>query len=86
MMLWYRIRMSWPTTTEPRTVFITLRLTEAEADDLDLYADSRGLNRSSAVRDAVSRVIAAEQRRSTRQKHRKGLDSPEEIAEGADRS
>jgi hypothetical protein len=60
--------MAWPTTNDPRTEFVTLRLTVSEAADLDLYADSRGLSRSAAVRDAVSRVISAEQKRARRAK------------------
>lgn len=60
--------MAWPTTNDPRTEFVTLRLTVNEAADLDLYADARGLSRSAAVRDAVSRVITAEQKRAKRQK------------------
>lgn len=58
--------MAWPTTTDPRTEFVTLRLTVSEAADLDLYADARGMSRSAAVRNAVSRVIAAEQKRAQR--------------------
>jgi hypothetical protein len=60
--------MAWPTTSDPRTEFVTLRLTVSEAADLDAYAATRGLSRSSAVRDAVNRVIAAEQRRARKQK------------------
>lgn len=63
--------MSWPTTNNPRTEFVTLRLTVDEMADLDLYAGARGLSRSGAVRDAVSRVIAAEKRRDAKQKNRK---------------
>jgi hypothetical protein len=59
--------MAWPTTTDPRTEFVTLRLTVSEAADLDLYADTRGMSRSAAVRDATSRVIAAEKRRAKKQ-------------------
>lgn len=67
--------MAWPTTTDPRTEFVTLRLTVSEAADLDLYADSRGLSRSAAVRDAVNRVIAADKRRARKQK-RSGAPGP----------
>lgn len=58
--------MAWPTTTDPRTEFVTLRLTVSEAADLDLYASTRSMNRSKAVRDAVNRVIAAEKKRAKR--------------------
>lgn len=63
--------MSWPTTNDPRTEFITLRLTVSEAADLDLYAQSHGFrSRSAAVRDSVNRVIAAEKKRAARQRGR----------------
>jgi len=55
--------MSWPTTTDPRTVFVTVRLTASEAADLDNLAASRGLSRSEAVRDCVGRVVSAASRR-----------------------
>lgn len=58
--------MSWPTTKDPRTEFVTLRLTVAEMADLDSYASKRKLPRSKAVREAVSRVIAAEKKRKSR--------------------
>lgn len=75
--------MSWPTTSDPRTEFVTLRLTVAEAADLDAYAAARGLNRSAAVRDAVNRVIAAENKRARRT--RKGGATPGPgVLEGAD--
>lgn len=60
--------MAWKTTDEPRTNFVTLRLTDREAADLDSYADKRNLTRSAAVRDATSRVIAAEKKRARRAK------------------
>lgn len=60
--------MAWPTTNNPREKIVTIRLTDDEADDLDRYAKSRGLSRSRAVRDAVDRVIAAHQRKQTKQK------------------
>lgn len=58
--------MAWPTTSDPRTEFVTLRLTVNEAADLDAYAAARGLSRSAAVRDAVGRVIAADKKRAAR--------------------
>lgn len=42
--------MAWPTTSNPRTEFVTLRLTADEAASLDAYAASRGLSRSAALR------------------------------------
>jgi hypothetical protein len=64
--------MSWPTTNDPRTEFVTLRLTAGEAADLDNYASQRGLSRSAAVRESVGRVIAAEKRRAKRAKGETG--------------
>jgi predicted transcriptional regulator len=58
--------MSWPTTKDPRTEFVTLRLTVSEAAELDSYAQKRRLSRSAAVREAVGRVIAAERRRAAK--------------------
>lgn len=52
------MRMAWPTTDNPRTEFVTLRLTADEAADLDAYAAARGLNRSAAVRAAVAYAVA----------------------------
>ncbi len=62
--------MSWPTTNDPKSEFVTLRLTVSEMTDLDAYASSRGLSRSAAVRDATARVIAAEKRREKRERGR----------------
>lgn len=56
--------MSWPTTNNPRTEFVTLRFTVDEAADIDwLIGQVNAKNRSAAVRGAVERVIAAERRR-----------------------
>lgn len=61
--------MAWPTTSDPRTEFVTLRLTVSEAADLDWLQAQRGLsNRSETVRDAMGRVVAAERKRAARQK------------------
>lgn len=62
--------MSWPTTDDPRTEFVTLRMTVSEAADLDAYAAKRGLSRSAAVRDCTGRVIAVEKKRQRKQKGR----------------
>lgn len=56
--------MAWPTTSDPRTEFVTLRLTVAEAAELDALRAATGQNRSEAVRDCVARVIAAHNRKS----------------------
>lgn len=60
--------MSWPTTNDPRTEFVTLRLTVGEAADLDAYKAARGLSRSAAVRECVDRVITVEKKRAARQR------------------
>jgi hypothetical protein len=59
--------MAPPKKAHPRTEFVTLRLTTTEAADLDTYAQTLGTNRSTAVRRAVERVIAAERRRAAKQ-------------------
>lgn len=53
---------------------MTVRLTKSEAADLDTHAQARGFrSRSAAVRDAVDRVITAEQKREKKQRGRKDL-------------
>lgn len=55
--------MAWPTTSNPRKEFVTLRLSKEEADDLDNYLVPRyGGNRSAAVR-ALLREATAKARR-----------------------
>lgn len=59
--------MSWPTTDDPRTEFVTIRLTVAEAADVDwLRSQTNSKSRSGAVRNALDRVIAAERKRAAR--------------------
>ena len=59
--------MSWPTTNDPRTEFVTLRFTKSEAADIDwLIGQTNAKNRSVAVRDSVGRVVAAERKRAKR--------------------
>lgn len=60
--------MAWKTTDDPKTEFVTLRMTVGEAADLDAAAATAGLKRSAYVRQAVERVIAADQRRARKQK------------------
>lgn len=61
--------MAWPTTDNPRTEFITLRLTVDEAADVDWLKTQMGTgDRSKTVRRAVDRVVAAEKKRARRQK------------------
>lgn len=61
--------MGWPTTDDPRTEFVTVRFTVAEAADIDwLKGTTNAKNRSVAVREAVDRVVAAERKRERRAK------------------
>lgn len=60
--------MAWPTTSDPKTEFVTLRLTVGEAAALDAAASLAGMKRSAYVRDCVRRVSAADQRRAQRLK------------------
>lgn len=52
--------MAWPTTSEPRTNFLNLRLTDAEAAELDLYVQTTGQDRSTAARTALFKQIRAD--------------------------
>lgn len=63
--------MAWPTTDEPRTNFVTIRLTDAENAELLAHTAAEGhKNRSAATRDAVARVIRADARRRAKDKGR----------------
>lgn len=70
--------MSWPTTTNPRTEFVTLRLTVDEAAELDWLQSQTGTrSRSAALRGALIRVVEAEHRRARKQKRAGSLTVPE---------
>lgn len=61
--------MTWPTTDEPRDNFVTIRLTDREAADLDDYQQRGNFkSRSAALRNCADRVIAAEKRLRKKQK------------------
>lgn len=61
--------MAWPTTDEPRTNFVTIRLTDAEAADVRwLMGQVNAKDRSAAVRQCVDRVVASEKRRAAKNK------------------
>jgi hypothetical protein len=61
--------MAWPTTTNPRTEFVTLRLTVDEAADLDwLIVQTGSKDRSDCLRKGLDRLVAAEKRRAKRVK------------------
>lgn len=65
--------MSWPTTSDPRTEFVTVRFSVAEAAEIDwLISQVNAKNRSEAVRSAVERVVAAEHRNAAKTARRGG--------------
>lgn len=50
--------MAWPTTNDPRTEFITVRLTASEAEDLDKVSQiMQAPTRSQTVRYAVEKLV-----------------------------
>ena len=57
--------MAWPTTTNPKRIFVTIRLTDGEAESLDDFAKAQGLSRSAALRYALtsSGVVKGKTRR-----------------------
>lgn len=62
--------MSWPTTDDPRTEFVTVRFTADEAADIEwLQGKTNAKSRSAAVRQCVDRVVSAERRAAKKQKH-----------------
>lgn len=60
--------MAWPTTSDPKTEFATLRFTASEAHELDTAAAAVGQNRSQFIRDCVARCIAADKRRAAKRR------------------
>lgn len=58
--------MAWPTTDEPKEVFVTVRFTVREAALMDADASTEGMNRSAYVRDCVRRVHKKKQRDAAR--------------------
>jgi Arc/MetJ-type ribon-helix-helix transcriptional regulator len=69
--------MAWPTTNDPRTEFVTLRLTVGEMGDVDAaVASGPHKNRSAFVRSCVERCLAADARRAKR-------NQPSEATPGA---
>lgn len=72
--------MAWPTTKAPRKNFVTLRLTDDEAADLDwLQGVLNKKDRSATVRDSLTRVVAVERRRAA--KTRKASGTHEDLTE-----
>lgn len=63
--------MAWPTTNDPKTEFVTLRLTVGEAAELDNAALRAGMKRSAYVREAVEERIARDAQKARRSTGRK---------------
>lgn len=62
--------MARPTSPDPKSEFVVLRMTVGEAADLDKYASVSGMRRSAFVRDCVRRVIDAEKKKAAKLKGR----------------
>lgn len=60
--------MAWPTTSNPKTEFVTLRFDAQEMADVDAAASTAGMSRSAYLRDCYRRVKAAEKRKVARLK------------------
>lgn len=61
--------MAWPTTSNPRTEFVTLRLTVDEAAELDaMAANYHHKNRSAALRHCFERCKTADAKKAARLK------------------
>lgn len=75
--------MAWPTTSNPKTEFVTIRLTADEAVSLDGAASTAGHSRSAYVRDAVRRVIAADVRKQAKLAGKR-VKAAEEVEPDAD--
>lgn len=60
--------MAWPTTSDPKTEFVTLRFTKGEAADIDTRARAAGLTRSKYLRDCARRVALSEDKKAARLK------------------
>lgn len=72
--------MSWPTTNDPRTEFVTVRFTASEAADIAwLQGTVNAKDRSAAVRQCVDRVIAVERKRA--KKARKSAEAGAGVAD-----
>lgn len=59
--------MAWPTTSNPRTVTFTARMTAQEAAEIDQLVQATGASsRSEAVRNAVRAALAKVQKQASR--------------------
>lgn len=76
--------MAWPTTKNPRKNFVTVRLTDAEAADLDwLIGATNAKDRSAALRTSFERVVKVERARAAKKaRSRSGTHAP--IMDGDD--
>lgn len=75
--------MAWPTTDDPRTEFVTVRFTVAEAADVNwLIQRTNARDRSAAVRQCVDRVVAAERRAAKKARHKGGASDVQSPMEG----
>lgn len=72
--------MGWPTTTNRRSEFVTLRLTVEEAAGLDEMALATSRTRSAVVRSAVVKAVAAHAKK--RAKIQKAEQEQEQAREG----
>ena len=69
--------MAWPTTSDPKTEFATLRMTASEAADIDAAASADGVSRSAFLRACAEREITRRQsaaRRAAKQTGPAGAD------------
>ena len=55
--------MAWPTTSDPKTEFATIRFTLGESAEVDSEAAKAGMNRSQYIRECVHRCIVADRRK-----------------------
>lgn len=58
--------MAWPTTDDPKTEFITVRLTVTEEALVAAAASNAGQNRSVYLRECVRRCVEADRRKALR--------------------
>lgn len=64
--------MAWPTTSDPKTEFATLRMTASEAADIDKAARAAGLSRSAFLRMCAERELDRLKKAGSRAGRKKG--------------
>lgn len=67
-MVCYGTPMSWPTTSNPKQVFVTVRFPADEAAELDAAFTAANMTKSAFIRQSVRRVIAADKKQAARLK------------------